>query len=144
MEKYSLLQIKFTAYVMKSLDNRKNSFLNQERNRRKKDELCFELREEGWSNFDDQFAQYYVEKVGMIKDWDNTFHILTFLESPRLIKALTRLKEKERKVFLAKALGELSFDEIGQILNLRTKQAEMLYYYVLRKLRRELKNKDEV
>lgn len=144
MEKYSLLQIKFTAYVMKSLDNRKNSFLNQERNKRKKDELCFVLREEGWSNFDDQFAQYYVEKVGMIKDWDDTFHILTFLESPRLIMALTRLKEKERKVFLAKVLGELSFDEIGQILNLRTKQAEMLYYYVLRKLRRELKNKDEV
>lgn len=66
-----------------------------------------------------------------------------YFDNSKLVKALANLNRKEKNVIFARIIGELSFKEIGAMLNLKPKQAEMLYYYVLRKLRKELKNKNE-
>ena len=60
------------------------------------------------------------------------------LESEKLIKAVRRLKERDRKHLFARVFGELSFTELGEKFGMKPKQAEMAYYYVIRKLRKEL------
>ena len=45
----------------------------------------------------------------------------------------------------ARVFGELTFAELGEKFEMQPKQAEMAYYYVIRKLRKELEvnHKDE-
>lgn len=60
------------------------------------------------------------------------------LESEKLFRAVNRLKERERKLLFARVFGELTFAELGSKFGMKPKQAEMAYYYVIRKLRKEL------
>lgn len=69
--------------------------------------------------------------------------MLTLLESDRLVKAINRLKDRDRTLLFARVYGELTFAELGKQFQMEPKQAEMAYYYVLRKLRKELNGKDE-
>lgn len=43
----------------------------------------------------------------------------------------------------ARVYGELTFAQLGERFHMEPKQAEMAYYYVLRKLRKEMGGKDE-
>lgn len=57
------------------------------------------------------------------------------------VKAIIRGVAAERNI---KLFGELSFDELGTMVGLQPKQAEMAYFYTIRKLRKELgAKKDE-
>lgn len=140
MEKNTLLQNKFTAYVMKALNNKKSSFLKK---KNKTEEISFEKIEQSWIEFDDQLNKYYIEEMSMKKEAYELSNLLKFMDNPYLVEAITGLKKRERRIFFARVLGELSFQEIGKIFDLKPKQAEMLYYYVCRKLRKELDSKNE-
>ena len=63
--------------------------------------------------------------------------------SDRLAKAISHLKDCDRVLLFARVYGELTFAELGEKFQMEPKQAEMAYYYVLRKLRKELNGKDE-
>ena len=60
------------------------------------------------------------------------------MENRKLVKALGRLKERDRELLFAKIFGELSFVEMGELFHLEPKQVERAYYYILRRLRQEL------
>lgn len=66
---------------------------------------------------------------------------LTMLESEKLFKAVNRLKEYERKLLFARIFGELTFAELGKKFGMKPKQAEMAYFYIIRKLRKGLEVK---
>lgn len=61
-----------------------------------------------------------------------------FLESEKLMRAISGLKEREKRILFARVFGEMSFTEIGLEFGMEPKQAEMAYYYVIRKLRNRL------
>ena len=63
------------------------------------------------------------------------------MESEKLADVIGQLKEREKTLLFARALGELSFQELGEELGLKPKQAEMAYFYVLRKIRKKLEAK---
>lgn len=63
---------------------------------------------------------------------------MVLLESEKLLKAIHRLKEWDRQLLFARVFGELSFEELGETFDMKPKQAEMAYYYAVRKLRKEL------
>ena len=78
------------------------------------------------------------------KEWDKIQELLLLIESERLIKLVGKLKDRERKLLFARVFGELTFEELGKRFGCSPKQAEMSYYYILRKLRKELEvRKDE-
>lgn len=60
------------------------------------------------------------------------------LESKRLLKCIEKLKEHERKLLFARVFGELTFEELGEKFDMKPKQAEMAFYYILRKIRKEM------
>ena len=70
-------------------------------------------------------------------DWEER-HELQRQGIEKLIKAVRRLKERDRKLLFARVFGELSFTELGEKFGMNPKQAEMAYYYIIRKLRKEL------
>ena len=63
---------------------------------------------------------------------------MKLLESKKLMKALSRLKEYERRLLFARVFGELTFEELGEKFDMKPKQAEMAFYYILRKVRKEM------
>ncbi len=64
------------------------------------------------------------------------------MESDRLAKAISRLKDRDREILFARVYGELTFAELVERFQMEPKQAEMAYYYVLRKLRKEMNGND--
>ena len=64
--------------------------------------------------------------------------LMDLLGSRKLVRAVERLKEREKTLLFARVFGELSFTEMAEMLDINPKQAEMAYYYVVRKLRKEL------
>ena len=73
-----------------------------------------------------------------MEDWGKFPELLMLLESEKLFRAVNKLKERERKLLFARVFGELTFAELGEKFGMKPKQAEMAYYYVIRKLRKEL------
>lgn len=64
--------------------------------------------------------------------------MLLLLDSEKLLRAINRLKERDRKMLFARVFGELTFVQIGEIVDMEPKQAEARFYYILRKLKKEL------
>lgn len=82
MEKNTLLQNKFTAYVMKALNNKKSSFLKK---KNKTEEISFEKIEQSWIEFDDQLNKYYIEEMSMKKEAYELSNLLKFMDNPYCI-----------------------------------------------------------
>ena len=95
---------------------------------------------ETFTEFESLYFDYLIglEKT-YVKNWDHLYKILSLIDNEVLQKKIKKLKSKEQIILLARLYGEFSFKEIGEKLNISAKQAEMSYYYVLRKLRKELK-----
>ena len=103
-----------------------------------------ELLDRKYTDFEEQYRAYVGEHTDFIfRDWQRFGELLALLESDRLAKAISRLKDRDRVLLFARVYGELTFAELGEKFQMEPKQAEMAYYYVLRKLRKELNGKDE-
>lgn len=97
-----------------------------------------------YTDFDAQYHTYLSEKSELAaKEWGKIQELLVVIESERLIKLVGKLKDRERKLLFARVYGELTFEELGKLFGCTSKQAEMSYYYILRKLRKELEVKNE-
>ena len=105
-----------------------------------------DLLEKNYSDFEMQYHDYIGEQTAFVlQDWERFEELLVLLESKKLLKAIDRLKDRDRKLLFARVFGELTFAELGEKFEMQPKQAEMAYYYVIRKLRKELEvnHKDE-
>ena len=136
------IQYMFTAYLMKSLDNTVRTFMKSEERVRSHEYISNEEADRLESP--DIDAQYFIYKAVRYDrtDWkkEGFQTILDQLDSQKLIKALQEMKDREKGILLARIFGELTFAEIGEIFDLRPKQAEMAYYYIIRKLRKKMED----
>ena len=64
-----------------------------------------------------------------------TFEIDSFLENEALRQAIKDIREKERYVFLARALDGKKFKEIAKELGMGDKGVSAIYYRTVKKLR---------
>ena len=109
-----ILQNQFTAFLNTALSNRRKVYLRGKRRRCKR--------------------EYLTDDITMIlmTEEDYIEQDLTYAE---LHTALHSIKDKERRVFLARVLGEKGFDEIAAELGLSYKGAAAIYYRAIAKLR---------
>ena len=138
------VQNRFTAYLVTAVTNKRIRYM-EKRNRKKETEISGDIFEKNHQDFDMQFREYIGEQTGFVlEDWERFQEFLQKAESGYLREAVERLKEREKKLLFARVFGELSFAELGELVGLQPKQAEMAYFYVIRKLRKELgAKKDE-
>lgn len=138
------VQNRFTAYLVAAVTNKRIRYMER-RKKQKELETSIDLLEKNYQDFDSQFREYLGDQTGFVlEDWERFQEFLERVESSDLEKAIGRLKEREKTLLFARVFGELPFDELGTMVGLQPKQAEMAYFYTIRKLRKELgAKKDE-
>ena len=81
----------------------------------------------------------------MVTDFDNVFAQLlaapelALLDDIALSEAMSKLSEKERYIFLARAGEMRSFEELAARYGLSYKGITAVYYRIIKKLRQELR-----
>ena len=136
-------QNRFTAYLMAAVGNKRISYIERKIRQHEREQVQVDLLEKNHTDFDAQFHAYMMEKTASTSGGREILKDLRALaESERLIKALCRLKERDRGILFARVFEELTFSEVGEKFQMEPKQAEMAYYYMLRKLRKELEGKN--
>ncbi len=138
------VQNRFTAYLMAAVGNTRKKYWERKCRLQGMEYIQEDNLERNYTDFDEQYRAYIREHTDFIfRDWQRYGELLNLLESDRLAKAISRLKGRDREILFARVYGELTFTQLGERFHMEPKQAEMAYYYVLRKLRKEMGGKDE-
>ncbi len=133
------VQNRFTAYLQAAIINKRIKYIEKKIQIREKEQLQVDLLEKNYINFEVQFREYKRDQdVAVTEDWEQTANLLKLVESNELLTELAKLKERELQILFGRVYGELSFAELGSRFNMSTKQAEMLYHYIIRKLRKKM------
>lgn len=119
-----ILQNQFTAYLTIAIRRTKMEYMEQ----LIMDLKCIETLE----------AIYNGEYVNEGKEISN-LPIMMQIENQMLLEALQKLGERERYVFLNRALGEKSFERLSIELGLTYKGAAAVYYRAMQKIKQQMR-----
>lgn len=88
-------------------------------------------------DFEAQYRTYLAEQ-SLLRyfGYGDSLECMPEINSIQLAKCISRLKDRERRILFARVFGELDFTELGEKFGMEPKQAEMAYYYIIRKLRK--------
>ena len=133
------LQNQFSAYLVSAVTNKRIRYMEKRRRQNIRETNLLNMELKNYLDFEEQYNNFRKEQTDFVmKDWEKYQDFMELLESDKLRIALGRLKERERRILLARVFGELTFEQIGERFEMKPKQAEMSFYYILRKLRKEL------
>lgn len=133
------VQNRFSAYLVSAITNKRIRYMEKRKRLQGLESIQIELLEKNYLDFDMQYHDYIGDQTSFVfRDWERFEELLVLLESETLLKAIDRLKNRDRRILFARVFGELTFVELGEKFGMKPKQAEMAYYYVIRKLRKEL------
>lgn len=144
-EKYTdTVQNRFTAYLVAAVTNQRIHYMERKKFLKEMEAVQPDILEKKYLDFEEQYYGYVGEQTEFImEDWERFEELMVMLESEKLFKAVNRLKEHERKLLFARIFGELTFAELGKKFGMKPKQAEMAYFYIIRKLRKGLEAKKD-
>ncbi len=140
------VQNRFTAYLVAAVMNKRIRYMEKRKQLQLKETIQPEPEIKKYLDFDAQYRDFVGEQTAFIlEDWERFWEFMELLESEKLMKVLSKLKEHERRLLFARVFGELTFEELGEKFDMKSKQAEMAFYYILRKIRKEMEvnRKDE-
>ncbi len=131
------VQNRFTAYLMTAVVNKRISYMEQRNWQKEREYIQVDLLEKNHVDFDAQYRTYMAEQ-SLLRyfGYGESSECMPEIDSIQLAKCINRLKERERGILFARVFGELDFTELGVKFGMETKQAEMAYYYIIRKLRK--------
>lgn len=130
---------KFSAYLVVAVSNKRMQYMKKKKKLMNVELNQIDVQEKNYEDFEKQYTGYVAEKTAFIlSEWERYPEWMIMIESRSLFRCIRNLKERERKLLFARVFGELSFKEIGEKYNMTSKQAEMAFYYILRKIRKEL------
>lgn len=133
------VQNRFTAYLVAAVTNKRIRYMEKRKRQQNFEFAQMDLLEKNYSDFEMQYHDYIGEQTAFaLQEWERFEELLMFLENEKLLKAMNRLKDRERRLLFARVFGELTYAELGERFGMKPRQAEMAYYYVIRKLRKEL------
>lgn len=138
------IQNQFTAYLVKAIQNTRTRFLykmkvlNEHEIRGVDEYIIPDLSME--QMYENHMQEQLYESHG---DAETVNTLVAMLLDNRLVKVLLRLKEQEQQLLYARIFGMKSFSDIGKEYGMSSKQAEMAYYYIIRKIRKQMEGSDE-
>ena len=136
------VQNRFTAYLISALVHRRMRYMEKQKYLLQRETVLEDQEIKRYLDFEKQYQNYLGEQEDFVlEDWEKFREFMLVLESDNLMRALNKLKEREHKLLFARVFGEMTFEELGRKFGMKPKQAEMSYYYILRKLRKELEVK---
>lgn len=138
------VQNRFTAYLISALVHRRMRYMEKQKYLLQRETVLEDQEIKRYLDFEKQYQNYLGEQEDFVlEDWEKFREFMLVLESDNLMRALNKLKEREHKLLFARVFGEMTFEELGKKFGMKPKQAEMSYYYILRKLRKELEVKKQ-
>ena len=140
------LQNRFSAYLVAAVTNKRIRYMEKKKQLQLKETIQPDLEIKKYLDFDAQYRDFVEEQTEFVlEDWEKFQEFMQMLESEKLMKVLNKLKDHERRILFARVFGELTFEEMGEKFDMKPKQAEMAFYYILRKIRKEMEvsRKDE-
>ena len=133
------VQNRFTAYLVAAVGNKRIHYMEKRNRLHEREVFQVGMFQKNYLDFDTQYHDYIGEQTAFVlEDWERFEELLLLLESERLLRAIDRLKERDRKILFARVFGEFTFAELGEMFDMKSKQAEARFYYVIRKLKKEL------
>lgn len=136
------VQNRFTAYLISALVHRRMRYMEKQKYLLQRETVLEDQEIKRYLDFEKQYQNYLGEQEDFVlEDWEKFREFMLALESDNLMRALNKLKEREHRLLFARVFGEMTFEELGRKFGMKPKQAEMSYYYILRKLRKELEVK---
>ena len=138
------VQNRFTAYLIAALVHRRMRYMEKQKYLLQRETVLEDQEIKRYLDFEKQYQNFLGEQDGFVlEDWEKFREFMLALESDNLMIALNKLKDREHKLLFARVFGEMTFEELGRKFGIKPKQAEMSYYYILRKLRKELEVKKQ-
>ena len=136
------VQNRFTAYLMAAVMHQRMRYMEKKKLLLQREGILAEQEIKKYLNLEKQCQSFHGEQSGFVmEDWERLHEFVYILESDKLMRALSKLQDREHKLLFVRVFGEMTFEELGRKFNMKPKQAEMSYYYILRKLRKELEVK---
>lgn len=137
----SIMHYRFTAYLETSVVNKRARYLKNKNCLKEQEYIMVDLLDKNCTCFDVELDFYIREKL--VEDLEKSDDLLKIIGEDRLLRAIASLKERERILLFGRVFGELEFSKLGKKLTMTPKQAEMAYYYVIRKIRKKLEEKKD-
>lgn len=136
------VQNRFTAYLIAAVVHQRIRYMEKKKLLLQRETVLADQEIKKYLNLDKQHQRFLGEqRVFALEDWEKFCEFVLVLESDKLTRALNKLKDREHKLLFSRVFGEMTFEELGRKFDMKPKQAEMSYYYILRKLRKELEVK---
>lgn len=136
------VQNRFTAYLMSAVRNKRMSYMEKKKRIQEREYGCVDIQYANHTDFEQEHYCYLLEQSVWMQTGELEFsELVKILKEKKLIQVLLGLKQRDQDILLARIFQEKSFEEIGQGHGISAKQAEMAYYYVIRKIRKELEGR---
>ena len=119
-----ILQNQFTEYLATAVQRRRNDYLQQLDRRRQIESLTEDF--------------LFMPECGVEQDMLLGLPVLMQLEDSALLCALKELSERERYIFLARALDGKGFEVLAEETGMGYKGVSAVYYRTVQKIKRKI------
>lgn len=141
-EKTQSMQNRFSAYVVAAVSNRRARYLKNKNRNKGREYAVLEMLDLTYTDFSEEFNKYVMEQIIQeSQDISKLEEIISLTQGQKMIYAIACLKERDKKLIFGRVFEELEFEELGKRLGITGKQAEMAYYYVIRKIRKRMEER---
>ena len=120
-----IIQNQFTAYLATAVQHRRNDYLQQMDRRQQIESLTEDFM--------------FMPECSMEQDMLLGLPVLMQLEDSALLHALRELSERERYIFLARAVDGKSFEMLAEETGMGYKGVAAVYYRTVQKIKRKIK-----
>lgn len=138
-QKIQSLQNRFSAYVVAAVSNRRARYLENKNRAKEREYAVLEMLDRTYTDFSEEYNKYVMDQIlheaGEISKLEQ---IISLTQGQKMIYAIACLKEREKALIFGRVFEELEFEELGKRHGISGKQAEMAYYYVIRKIRKRM------
>lgn len=133
------LQNRFSAYVVAAVSNRRARYMENKNRIREREFNAVEILDRTYTDFSEEFNKYVMDQIIQESgEIGKQQEIISLTQGQKMSFAIASLKEREKALLFGRVFEELEFEELGKRYGISGKQAEMAYYYVIRKIRKKM------
>lgn len=138
-----ITKICFTKYLLVAIDRKKREYLEKSYAIQNKEVDMADQMEELFRSFEDGYAQYVNEQIlSYLGKPQELRQFLTDILDENMVRAFMKLKNWELLVITERVFGQKSFREIGQRYQVEEKRVMSMYYYIRKKIRKEMEKNE--
>ena len=138
-QKTQSLQNRFSAYVVVAVSNCRARYLENKNRTKEREYAVLGMLDRTYTDFSEEYNKYVMDQIlheaGEISKLEQ---IISLTQGQKMIYAIACLKDREKALIFGRVFEELEFEELGKRHGISGKQAEMAYYYVIRKIRKRM------